>query len=230
MADPRQTKRRRATPGPRTRASAERIAVKAPPRRGALPREQKPGLTEASAARLARGGRSGIDDLVRHFEARALSGEDLHKLCEGKSHVLRYRELGQFSSLRDALGRHRAMIVLYETRENYGHWVAVLETDRGALEVFDPYGARDVDAELEFIPKAIRPPPYLSRLIAQGEFRTVNYNKCDLQKFSHLVNTCGRWCGLRIALRDVPLKRFLELFIGQRMPADWLVTALTMFV
>lgn len=181
-----------------------------------------------------------MDKAVKRWERKSFSGEDIFKLCDSKVIIRRYRDLADVKSLKDALGTHKAMVVLYETRPAYGHWCAVLEvspatTARPAvMEFFDPYGLAP-DGQLDFIPKAFRgadpatSSARLSQLIEKSGCAVI-YNNAPLQHFSRGMNTCGRWCGLRIAMRDIPLKKFIKLFERQTFSPDWYCTALTMFV
>ena len=174
-----------------------------------------------------------MDKLIAGWEGKRFSGEEIVKLCDGKVLIRRVRDLAGARSLKEAMGKHKAMVILYETKDSSGHWCAVFEAAPGLLEFFDPYGIRP-DGELEFIDRRFMEEsgqgPHLSRLIEKSKYPVVEYNSTPLQKFSRDMNTCGRWCGLRICFRDIPLKNFIRLFRRQKFPADWYVTALTMFV
>lgn len=174
-----------------------------------------------------------MDAQIARWEGKSFSGDDIYRLCDKKVRVMKYRDLKDFDNLSDAMGRYGALIILYETRENYGHWCAVFRVDRSTLEYFDPYGML-FDDELDHIPDNFKrlsgQLPYLSKLIAASRYKTVVYNMEPLQKLKKDTNTCGRWCGLRVCLRDVPLKQFIALFKKQKFPPDWYATALTLFV
>jgi hypothetical protein len=174
-----------------------------------------------------------MDAQIVKWERKSFSGEDVYRLCEKKVVVRRYRELAKFPTLSKAMGAYGAMIVLYETREGYGHWCAVFEVDRNTVEFFDPYGLAP-DQELNFISPEFAEQsaqyPYLSQLLQKSKYRNILYNQKKLQELKSDTNTCGRWCGLRICLRKIPLHKFITLFEKQKFKPDWYVTALTLFV
>lgn len=162
------------------------------------------------------------------------SEEDMRRLCEGKVRVIPYSQAKQASSIEDLLGPHGAVIILYETEPNYGHWVALFTAGDHMLEFFDSYGYPP-DSQLKMVPAGFRgnsgqDGPYLSELIKRsGRFTHVIYNNVRLQKTGPGTSTCGRWCALRVCCRNIPLKTFQRWFQNQRLSADMYVTALTMF-
>jgi hypothetical protein len=177
-----------------------------------------------------------MDALIRRSEGKKFSGEDIARLCENKVVIRRCRDLANMRSIKEAMGKNRAMIILYETKEASGHWCAVFEAAPGIIEFFDPYGIAP-DGELDFIEKGYRRASgqgrHLSRLLesaGRSGYNMVVYNNEPLQKLARDMNTCGRWCGLRVSLKRMPLKKFIGLFRKQKFPADWYVTALTLFV
>lgn len=174
-----------------------------------------------------------MDKLIARSESKSFSGKDLIRLCDGKVRILEYSQLADARSLNEVLGRKGAVIILYETRKNYGHWVGLFRVDKRTVEFFDPYGLMP-DEELGFIDDNFREEsgqsvPHLTALLAASRDKII-YNQFPLQKLAKNTSTCGRWCGLRIALRQLPLADFVALFVGQQFSPDWYVSALTMFV
>ena len=174
-----------------------------------------------------------MDRYVKFAEGKSFSRDDIKRLCENKARVIEYGELAKYRSIDSAIGPHGALVVLYETRESYGHWCAIMRVDELTLEFFDPYGF-PMDRELQMINPYFREVsgqdrPHLSYLVAHSQYDLIQ-NGRPLQRFAKDTNTCGRWVGLRIALRRLPLKQFIRLFVKQKFPPDWYVTALTLFV
>jgi hypothetical protein len=145
--------------------------------------------------------------------------------------ILRYRDLLNCPTLESAWGPHKALICLYETSEGYGHWVACFEVSPGICEYFDPYGML-FDDPLSYVPDDFKKQkgmiPWLTKLVT--EYGDCIYNDIQLQEFRDATNTCGRWVGLRVALRNMPLDKFVNMFADQTFKPDWYVTALTLFV
>jgi len=182
-----------------------------------------------------------MDQLIAKQIGYSLSGHDIHELTHNKCNVIGYPDLlNRFSSLQQAMGEHKAVVILYETKDKiapdgerdvYGHWVCIFEIAPGVAEFFDSYGIR-VDDELKFIS-----PEYafetkqmgrLTDLIKASPYRVV-YNKVRLQTKGKAIETCGRWVALRLRWRQTPLADFQRLFVeGKKMTPDEYVTTLTL--
>ena len=100
---------------------------------------------------------------------KALSDEDIRRILGGKCKILKYGALSQYSTLDgllpDLLGY---AIVLYEEKENSGHWIGLLKHNH-LFEFFDPYGLIP-DKELSWVGLKTRrtlseATPYLSILL-----------------------------------------------------------------
>jgi hypothetical protein len=163
-----------------------------------------------------------MEELVSHFVKRPLSGEDLLKLVDGKAALYTNNELKRFDTINQALGRHKALFILYEKEKNTGHWVVVFRNG-DTVEYFDPYGYR-----IDYPITKFGGYPHLSEMLSDHVKKggTVMYNKERLQKLSKDISSCGRHCALRLILRDMPLDKYQRLF---RDKGDMYVTLMTMF-
>lgn len=175
-----------------------------------------------------------MDKIIKDSEKFALSGEDLHRIVDGKANILSYEQLENVSSIEELLQPYGASIILYETKENFGHWVCLFEKGEKSLEFFDPYGLK-MDEELNFSNELhLRQhqgviTPHLTALVEAGGYK-VKSNTTQLQKFLEDVNTCGRHCGMRLRLRSHSLKEFITLMTkNKEYDADFWVSALTLF-
>lgn len=171
------------------------------------------------------------ESILRRDMETALSGEDLMKIVENNAEVLIYNELYQFKAIEEVMGPHKAAIILYEWKPNFGHWVTVFESIPGKrIEFFDPYAYKP-DDEKSFIPTHMWKMGYMSQLLYDASKRgwEIEYNDYQFQtrQFSD-VATCGRWVTLRLLLRHMPLQKFKQIFSNKPpLPSDLLVTALT---
>lgn len=177
---------------------------------------------------------SGIDTQILKSETIDLSGEDIHRITDGKSRIISYDDLQHINTIDELLGEHRAVIILYQTTKNYGHWVSLMR-DGDTLEFFDPYGF-EVDEELEVIERlhlrkdGVKVNPHLTVLINQTNLK-LKVNKERLQKFSKDVNTCGRWVALRVRLREMSMEMFVaKMTKNKHYSGDFWVSALTILV
>ncbi len=178
-----------------------------------------------------------MDNLIKQLTGRkavnkALSSSEVLKLTENKANLITYPQLAKMSSIKQALGKYGACIILYETKRNYGHWCCIIKQSPKLIEFFDSYGMMP-DDQLQFVSPEFRKEndedySHLTYLLWKSKC-TVEYNHTKLQEKIHDVNTCGRWCGLRILLRDMPMKKFVKIFKRAKCP-DGLVTFLTSLV
>ena len=168
---------------------------------------------------------------IKRAEAVSLSNDDLLVLTNNKVNILTYEELEDAKNIDEVLGINEAAIILYQTQSDYGHWVSLFKVNDTTLEFFDSLGWK-VDQELKFSKYSLRvhkgeEVPHLSHLIEQSNYKLIQ-NTDKLQKNARDDSTCGRWSGLRIRLRDMPLKKFVELFTKTKeFEPDFWVSALT---
>jgi len=156
-------------------------------------------------------------------ESIDLSGEQLVKICEGKVKVIPYHELANVSSIEELLEPYGAIILLYETRYDFGHYTAIFYDKNNNLEFFDSYGFKP-DAELKYA--TYDNTPYLTNLLNKYKGNII-YNITDLQKWGANVNTCGRWTATRIRMRKLTATEFSNLFKSKYYNPDFFVSALT---
>lgn len=175
-----------------------------------------------------------IRNVISKLRKKALSGDEMLKLLDNQSNLITYPELSKMQSIDEALGKHNACVILYETKKHYGHWCCIFKNKKKCIEFFDPYGLMP-DDQLKFIPMHFRKSnnekfSHLTYLLWKSGC-SVEYNHTRLQKKMKDINTCGRWCSMRIGLRHIPLNKFVKLFtMNKYLAPDDLVTALTYFV
>jgi len=125
-----------------------------------------------------------------------------------------------------------AVIILYQSKKDEGHWVTILKQPNNIIEVFGSYGL-NVDQQLEFsdynkIQHGGQSVPHLSNLLFSSNYKII-HNSTHLQSDNKNVNTCGRYSGLRVRFRDMSLSKFVNLFKHSKgLNNDEWVTALTL--
>jgi hypothetical protein len=130
-------------------------------------------------------------DIVKLIH-RALSDEDIRRILGGRCKILKYGELSKFGELDDLLpDLLDYAIVLYEEKENSGHWVGLLKYNN-LFEFFDSYGLIP-DKELSWVGLKTRrtlneATPYLSIPLKKEHYV---YNHVKYQDLDNYVNTCG---------------------------------------
>lgn len=166
-----------------------------------------------------------MDYLIENAETVDLTGEDIVKICEGKVKVVPYHELANVNSIEELLKPFDAVILLYEVKQNFGHYTALLIDPDGNLEFFDSYGFAP-DQELNYA--KYDNTPYLTNLLKKYNGNIV-YNNYQFQEWVKDVNTCGRWTSTRIRFgKKYNLSQFQKLFSNLKFyNGDWLVSSLT---
>jgi hypothetical protein len=176
---------------------------------------------------------NGIDKRITNAEDYSLSDADILRITDNKTNIIVYSQLEDINSIDEILTDFGCCVILYQLESNSGHWISLIRK-KNTLEFFDPYGM-SIDEELKYSKFNLRRhegvlTPHLTHLIKKSNYR-LTINSVKLQQFKEHVNTCGRFCALRIRFRDVSLKRFIELFTENKCyDADWFASAMTLLV
>lgn len=160
---------------------------------------------------------------------RALSNKEIYEMLNGEPNIMTYSELKYYNNINDAMGTNKMLVLLYETRENYGHWCCVFMFNKNTIEVFDSYGLKP-DDQLKCVPEYFKEIknlfyPHLSLLLYKSEYEVV-YNEYKLQKKEKGINTCGRWVVCRLTYKIIPQDVFAKFFLEYENP-DEIVTIIT---
>ena len=144
---------------------------------------------------------------------KSLSNQDIENFLGHSPNIIRYKDLKKFNSIDQAL-KNGYVIILYETKQNFGHWVLVFKRNKNTIEHFDSYGIKP-DDELDFIKPIFKiingtVKPYLTYLLLKSKYK-VEYNEFKLQKMAPNINTCGRWILLRLLLKDYDIYDFKKI-------------------
>jgi len=168
-----------------------------------------------------------MNDFIAEAESKSLSGQDLKIMLSSdanKVKILNYDDLGRFNSIDELMGGDPAVIILMmiETPNapRVGHWIALLNVGN-EIEHFDPYGLK-IDQELAITHEV----PFLTRLVRKST-KMVRQSTHRFQMFREHVNTCGRWCVVRVRMRDrsnTDFRMFFDVLSGS---ADESVTLMT---
>jgi hypothetical protein len=120
--------------------------------------------------------------------------------------IIKYSQLKNYASITDLLPKDKSFrIILIEDKYNSGHFVAILRYG-DTIEFWNSYAGKP-DDDWKFINRMIRAilgenSNELTRLFKNAEdlgFKTT-HNTTRVQKLSNNIQTCGRWCVLRIEL------------------------------
>jgi hypothetical protein len=144
--------------------------------------------------------------------AQMITDADFTKyFTDAPEKTLKYSQLSDIKDINELLPDERDYrIILTESKRNEGHWCCIMKytdikTGKKYIEWFDSYSGKP-DSELAFIPDAIKKmlgqdKNYLSRILKTvKEPYTILYNSKRYQTLKDGINTCGRWCILRLIL------------------------------
>lgn len=171
---------------------------------------------------------------IKDYENIALSNFDILNLLNNKCNIVLYPEMYKYKSIDQLINPYNCCIILYEAKENYGHWCALIKTNKNEIEFFDPYGG-DPDNSLDHISKQFKKSsnqffPYLSKLMYNSPYN-LNYNEFQFQKKDSDIKTCGRHSVVRCLCKNLDIYQYKELLdkLCKILKCDYdeLVTILT---
>jgi len=167
---------------------------------------------------------------LKKLQGKAFTDEDILSVIDGKANLIKYSKLASMNNINEALGKYGACIILFLTKQNYGHWCCIFRKNSNTLEFFDSYGGKP-DSQLKHVPKNFRKVAnedygHLSYLLVKSGCN-VEYNNHRLQQLTKSISTCGRWVALRLLLRDSSADEFADIFTDNVMSGDDMVCYLT---
>lgn len=141
-------------------------------------------------------------------KAKALSPLDIAGIVRKPFKTLKYSEFAGMRKIDDAFVDCDDVLIIYETRKNYGHWVALHKSKRNTISYFDPYGFDNFDTDelsytknKQFKKENNMDYPYLLKLLYESN-KPIEYNDFQFQKKATGINTCGRWCAFFFITND----------------------------
>ena len=171
-----------------------------------------------------------IDEAIKEAESIPLSGQDLKNITNDKCNIMRYSDLMGHDSIESVLGEHGAVILLYQTERNFGHYACLFKSAQdpnGTLIFYDSLGIT-MDKELKFSTfnqrnMGGRLVPHLTDLIENSNYKVISNTK-KLQKDAFANNTCGRYSAMRIVWRALSNKEFNYILLSNHFynPDYWI--------
>lgn len=158
------------------------------------------------------------------IEQYPLSGSDIATLTKGKTNILRYSQL-EDKSLDEILGQYGACIILLEyPNQTIGHWVLLFRHKNGDIEYYNSFAY-----PIDYVGQGIKLKPIIQQKLIG---KRVIVNKECLQKKKEDINTCGRYCVLRLFFRDTSLQNFNKLLTQNSAyyPDFWVSCFTTQFI
>jgi hypothetical protein len=156
----------------------------------------------------------------------SLSGLDIQN--QVNCNIIKYSDIPNYNNIDDLLINDKC-VILYETKENYGHWTCIYKHGN-TLAFFDSYG-NNFNEQTKFIPTQLNKKlknnhKNLIKLLYKSPYN-VEFNEYPLQKLEEGVNTCGRWVIVRLQNPYVSVNEFHKLFVNKLMTPDEIIVKLT---
>ena len=172
-----------------------------------------------------------LDNYILNGEQYDLSSDDVMNITDNKYKFILYHDLEKYNNIDEVLGVNKGVIILFQNENhNSGHWCSMW-LDGDTLYFWDSYGLQ-MDEELKYTEYTRRvhncvPVPHLTHLVNQSNYKVIS-NTYRYQKWKRDTNTCGRFCALRLRMRDTTEEEFKKLLTKNKYyDADFWVTVLT---
>lgn len=127
--------------------------------------------------------------------------------------------------------------ILYTATESavFGHFSAILYyEDTNIIELFDSYAfnLNQLYNNANYDKQQSKGINYLKNMISycnQRYHTKFIYNTVPLQNNKQQIQTCGKYASLRIKMKYLTMKQFQNLFVGNKLPNDMLVSYIMLF-
>jgi len=158
-----------------------------------------------------------------------LSSTDILKALNGKVKIITSDQLYKFDSIDELLEPYNKVVILYiwKVKPCYGHFTCL--SKRGdTIDYFDSFGKSidSVNKELsyEFKSQNHLTYPYLTKLLYDSPYN-IEFNENPIQDMKSSV--CGRYVIVKLALSDIPMQVFQQMFSKNTKDNDKLILGLT---
>ena len=172
-----------------------------------------------------------MNKYLKDSENIDLSSEDILNITNNETSIITYQELENIQNIDELFTNKDVVTILYQTKQDFGHWVCLIKHSSSLLEFFDPYGL-NIDEELSMANYNLRlhegvRVPHLTNLINKSNYNVI-YNKAKLQQFIEHINTCGRHVSVRIKMKHMKLYNYVKLMTSDKcLNPDEIVSLMT---
>ena len=171
-----------------------------------------------------------LEQYIDKAQAKELTGSDIDRMLRGQAPILPYSSLERYDNIDDVLGPNSCAVFLYEMIPKQGHWVCMFRDQNGQLIFYDSLGYK-MDDELNFVNKYRKDedlPKFSKELTRLTSPEKVVSNTLPIQEDEENISTCGRYCVMRLLLRDLSNDDFNRIFTGDDdYSPDFFITLIT---
>lgn len=146
-------------------------------------------------------------EMIDEIKSYALSNEDINKILEPDTKIISYPDFATMDSIDDAFDTlGRCVFLFLTTSETSGHWLCMFKRNNNTISYFDSYGekpeAQRCWLSQEQLDALGEGESYLMNLLRKSNYK-VFYNTVQYQKEREDINSCGRWCVMRLICKDM---------------------------
>ena len=157
---------------------------------------------------------SDLTEQIASIKAYALSNDDINHILEPDTKIFTYPEFGKMNSITEAFDKlGRCVFLFLTTSPTSGHWCCMFKRS-DCIEYFSSYGDKPEDERKwlteEQLEELGQEEPYLYDLLKQSGYK-VYWSTHQYQSDRQDINTCGRWCVMRLICKDFSNKEFYNL-------------------
>jgi hypothetical protein len=184
-------------------------------------------------------------EVLKELKAYPLSGKDILKVVQ--TNIIIYTNISKYAKLEDLLHKKtKSVVILYNTNDRNGqisgHWCTLFlrksnpnDNNYNEIIFFDSLGLFPDIEHFKFIKKNNKDffennydngSTKLVRLIYESPYERFFYNNYPYQENKEGINTCGKYCVIRLLLKDYSENQFDKYLDSFDMNFDDLVTIL----
>lgn len=154
-----------------------------------------------------------IKKTIDEYLYRPMKESELKNLVGDECNVITYKDFTNYNTLADLFKDKKNCILLVEWKENFGHWVLLMDY-QNSIEFFDPYGYFPDDQLKEIDDNFREQKNMVKRHLANLLYASPKlkyFSQYTLQNKQKEYDTCGYWCCVRLALKKLDENEFYKL-------------------
>lgn len=139
------------------------------------------------------------DSRYENLKRTALGDHEITNYLGGRTKVLKYNEIPQYSSLEQLLHPYNNVVILLETKHDFGHWICIKRTG-DVISFFDSYGdfpdQQKKFVNSNFLKDSGQKFNIICKMLDEASYKyTIEFSDRRLQNMDDLtISTCGHWC------------------------------------
>lgn len=142
-----------------------------------------------------------VETNYEELKKTPLGDLEISAYLNGRTKILKYNEIMNYKNIEELLAPHGNVIILLETKQNFGHWICLKMTGN-VISFFDSYG-NFPDDQKQFVNKKYLKSSgqnfdIILKMLDDASYKyTIEFSDRMLQDMGNLdIATCGAWCAV----------------------------------